>query len=132
MQGIEQRSQGLWRPSSGSIYPTLQQLEDEGLVQVDTASNDQGTSRTYKLTAKGKRYVEDRREELDAEWAAFEQSDAHGSPVAVLMSMFRDVAAAAMQVAQSGTSAQVEEARKLLADVRRKLYGILAEDPDDE
>lgn len=132
MQAIEQRSQGAWRPSSGSIYPTLQLLEDEGLVQVDAASGDQGSSRTYKLTAKGKRYVEDRREELDAEWASFEQTDAQGSPTITLMAMFRDVAAAAMQVAQSGTAAQVEEARKLLAEVRRKLYGILAEDPDDE
>jgi DNA-binding PadR family transcriptional regulator len=132
MQAIEQRSQGMWRPSSGSIYPTLQLLEDEGLLQVDTASNDQGSSRTYKLTAKGKRYVEDRREELDAEWTAFEQPDAQGAALPVLMAMFRDVAAAAMQVAQSGTAAQVEEARKLLAEVRRKLYGILAEDPDDE
>jgi DNA-binding PadR family transcriptional regulator len=132
MQAIEQRSQGQWRPSSGSIYPTLQLLEDEGLVQVDAASGDQGSSRTYKLTAKGKRYVEDRREELDAEWASFEQSDAQGTPIVVLMAMFRDVAAAAMQVAQSGTATQVEGARKLLADVRRKLYGILAEDPEDE
>lgn len=131
MQNIEQRSQGMWRPSSGSIYPTLQQLEDEGLVQVDTASNDQGTSRTYKLTAKGKRYVEERRDELDAEWAAFEQPDPEGTPTLVLMAMFRDVAAAAMQVANSGTPSQVEEARKLLADLRRKLYGILAEDPDE-
>lgn len=132
MQAIEQRTQGAWRPSSGSIYPTLQQLEDEGLVQVDVASGDQGSSRTYKLTAKGKRHVDDRREELDAEWASFEHADPQGSPVSVLMTMVRDVASAAMQVAHSGTAAQVEEARKLLADVRRKLYGILAEDPDED
>ena len=76
--------------------------------------------------------MEERKEELDAEWTSFEQTDTKGTPIVVLMSMFRDVAAAAMQVANSGTAAQVEEARKLLADVRRKLYGILAEEPDDE
>src|SRR5688500_1336560 len=37
IQGIEERSLGVWRPSPGSVYPALQQLEDEGLVASDEA-----------------------------------------------------------------------------------------------
>src|ERR1700761_5154502 len=33
MQTIEERSGGRWSPSPGSVYPTLAQLEDEGLIR---------------------------------------------------------------------------------------------------
>src|SRR5215210_2685906 len=65
MQEIEQRSGGAWRPSPGSVYPTLQQLEDEGLI-----STQPGEGRTpYALTEAGKAYVEENREALGEPWA---------------------------------------------------------------
>lgn len=133
MQAIEQRSHGQWRPSSGSIYPTLQQLEDEGLVEAEEAKAGQTGSKSYKLSAKGRRYVEDHRAELDAEWAAIDE-DPGTDPRWQLMKLFREVASAAMQVAHSGTAKQLDDAKQLLAEVRRNLYRILADLPaeDDE
>jgi DNA-binding PadR family transcriptional regulator len=46
---LEERSGGHWRPSAGSIYPTLQQLEDEGLVRSEEVDG----RRTYRLTDEG-------------------------------------------------------------------------------
>jgi DNA-binding PadR family transcriptional regulator len=131
MQAIEQRSRGTWKPSSGSIYPTLQQLEDEGLVETEEAKPGQAStgSKSFTLTAKGKRYVEDNRAELEADWAPDDERAA--DPRWELMLLFRQVAAAAMQVAQTGTAKQLDEAKQLLHDVRRNLYRILAELPPD-
>lgn len=133
MQAIEQRSHGQWRPSSGSVYPTLQQLEDEGLVEAEDARPGQTGSKTYKLSAKGRRYVDDHRDELDAEWASVDE-DSGADPRWQLMKLFREVASAAMQVAHSGTAKQLDDAKQLLVDVRRNLYRILADLPaeDDE
>jgi len=130
MQAIEQRSQGAWKPSSGSIYPTLQQLEDEGLVETEEAKPGQQGSKSYKLSAKGKRYVDDNRDELEADWAPDEEAGM--DPRWELMNQFRQIAGAAAQVAKTGTPKQVDEAKKLLTEVRRNLYRILADMPEDE
>jgi DNA-binding PadR family transcriptional regulator len=127
MQAIEQRSEGTWRPSSGSIYPTLQQLEDEGLVEAEDARASQGSSRTYKVTAKGKRYISEHREELEADWATPPTEGLRARHE--IMQAFQSVAAAAMQIVTNGTAAQIADAKTLLVDVRRRLYLILAEDP---
>ncbi len=132
MQAINQRSHGQWRPSSGSIYPTLQQLEDEGLVEAEDVKGGQTGSRSYKLTATGKRYVDDHRNELEAEWDAAGRGEPAGAdPRWEIMNLFRGVAGAAMQVAQSGTAKQLDEAKQLLHEVRRSLYRILAEMPPE-
>lgn len=131
MQAIEQRSQGNWKPSSGSIYPTLQQLEDEDLVVAEVAKPGQSGSKTYKLSAKGRKYVEDNKVDLAAEWDATARS-AHEDPRRELMIVVRHVGAAAMQVATSGTPKQRDEAKALLNEVRRNLYKILAETPDGD
>jgi len=130
MQAIEQRSNGQWKPSSGSIYPTLQQLEDEDLVATEDSKPGQSGSKTYKLSVKGKRYFDDHKEELEAEWATNDETG--GDPRWELMNLFRQVAGAAMQVAQSGTAKQLEEAKRLLDDVRRNLYRILADMPGED
>jgi len=132
MQAIEQRSHGAWKPSSGSIYPTLQQLEDEGLVETEEAKPGQQGSKSYKLSAKGKRYVDDNRDDLEADWTPDEEAGA--DPRWSLMNEFRQIAGAAAQVAKTGTPKQVDEAKALLTEVRRNLYRILADMPpeDDE
>jgi DNA-binding PadR family transcriptional regulator len=123
MQELEQRSQGAWRPSSGSIYPALAMLEDEGLVQEEKA----GTGRVFQLTAAGKAYVAKHKDELAAPW------ETPGEPAAdtrwELMHVFRDLAPAAMQVVQTGTPSQIEEAKRLLTETRRALYRLLAAEP---
>ena len=124
MQEIEQRSQGAWRPSSGSVYPTLQQLEDERLVEVETTP----AGRVYQLTSAGRAYVKEHEDELEAPWetAAGDRRD----QMAELGHLIVDLVRAAKQVASSGTSAQHAAAKNVLKEARRTLYRLLSEDED--
>src|SRR5262245_33407494 len=70
IQEIAARSRGIWRPSPGSVYPALQQLEDEGLVRAD----EDGGRRTYRLTDSGLAHVADNQEDLAEPWAAVAES----------------------------------------------------------
>lgn len=122
---LAERSQGAWRPSPGSVYPILQQLQDEGLVRVEETDG----RRVVHLTDAGRAYVEGHRDELAAPWEAV-----GGQPdeqTWELMTAVRAVTGAAWQVAQAGTAADLERATSLLTEVRRKLYGILAGDAAD-
>jgi len=65
IQEISERSGGVWRPSPGSIYPALQQLEDEGLIRVDAG---EGGRRAFQLTDEGRTYVAAHPDELNAPW----------------------------------------------------------------
>jgi DNA-binding PadR family transcriptional regulator len=125
MQEIEQRSGGVWRPSPGSVYPALAQLEDEGLVRLDEKDG----RRTYVLTDAGRAYVGARRDDLAAPWE--EMSDSVDEDVASLFKDIRQVAIATAQIARVGTARQTAEARTVLANARRALYGLLAEDEPD-
>jgi DNA-binding PadR family transcriptional regulator len=120
MQEIESRSDGMWRPSAGSIYPALAQLEDEGLVQGEKRDG----KRTFVLTDPGRAHVDERRAELGAPWE--EMADAMDDDVAALFGEIKRVAMAAAQIGQMGNGTQVAEARKLLAATRRSLYAFLA------
>lgn len=127
MVEIERRSEGAWRPSPGSMYPALQQLEDEGLVRSESGG---ASGRTFHLTDKGRAEAEaSAKETTPWEEAAGEDGDAFRE-LAVLV---RQVTVAAMQVGQAGTHAQVAEARKVLTETRRALYRLLADGGlDDE
>jgi DNA-binding PadR family transcriptional regulator len=122
MQTIEERSDGRWRPSPGSVYPTLQQLQDEGLV---TVSEEDGR-RTFSLTDAGRAEVERASAGRRAPWEdmADEADDAAGG----LKSLVGQLIAATIQVATAGTHDQVAEAEKVLTDARRAMYRLLAED----
>lgn len=126
MQELEGRSQGRWRPSPGSVYPALQQLEDEGLVKAEEAGN----GRLFQLTDQGRAYVKEHAEETAApwDWAKGEGDD----DVVELFSQIRHIGGALWQIAQSGESAHIAQARKVLSDARRALYRILSEDPEAE
>ena len=52
---FEERTGGRWRPSPGSVYPTLAQLEDEGLVR---AIDDDGKKR-YEITDAGRSWLDE-------------------------------------------------------------------------
>jgi DNA-binding PadR family transcriptional regulator len=64
IQEIEERSGGVWQPSPGSVYPVLQQLEDEGLVRIEQTEG----RKVANLTEAGRTYIEDKRAELEAAW----------------------------------------------------------------
>jgi DNA-binding PadR family transcriptional regulator len=121
MQEIEERSGGVWRPSPGSIYPALSQLEDEGLVR----SNDSAGRRAFELTDEGRTYVEENREALGTPWDEAGGDLPEG--VAELRKLMMQLGMATMQVVQAGNDEQTAEARKVLEDARRAIYGILAD-----
>jgi len=122
MQEIEQRSDGAWRPSPGSIYPALQMLEDERLaVTVER----EGT-RMFEITDAGREWVAQRDPAAPAPWDAVKEEGGHGARQ--LMKTLREVAGAAAQVAQAGDEAQLAQAQELLRETRRSLYRILAEE----
>jgi DNA-binding PadR family transcriptional regulator len=124
MQELEQRSGGAWRPSPGSVYPALQQLEDEGLIR----STEDGGRKLYELTDDGRQFVTDRGEDQPAPWdqMAGDVSD----DAWALMQTARETAMALMQVLQTGSEAQRKEAQRILAAARRDLYRLLADGHD--
>jgi DNA-binding PadR family transcriptional regulator len=118
IQEIGERSGGSWRPSPGSVYPTVSQLADEGLVRTEKA---EGRSVIH-LTDAGRQYVDEHREELDAVWNTAAAEDGFTS----LREAGRGLAGAVAQVAQVGRDEQVAEAVRLLDETRRRLYLLLA------
>lgn len=115
---LEQRSGGRWRPSAGSVYPTLQQMEDEGLVR----SEEQDGRRVYTLTDAG-------RTEAEASPLTHHPWFTEGGNGARnLHGFIRQMAEAATQVSRVGSEDAQRRAAEVLSDARRKLYGILAED----
>jgi DNA-binding PadR family transcriptional regulator len=126
IQAIGDRSGGVWRASPGSVYPALQQLEDEGLIAATTG---EAGRRAYQLTEEGRAYVAAHPDELQAPWDAVTKSV--GDEALEMRRLFGTVAMAGMQVARVGTRAQVEQARQILTDARRKLYQILAAEDEE-
>jgi DNA-binding PadR family transcriptional regulator len=126
MREIANRTEGLWQPSPGAVYPALQQLEDEGLVTADKAEG----KRVFQLTEDGTRYVAEHREEIDGVWETV--GDDVDESWLELAEVGKQVAQAFMQVASAGTRRQRAEARDIMAETRRKLYRVLAEDAPEQ
>ncbi|HET7173293.1 MAG TPA: PadR family transcriptional regulator [Nocardioidaceae bacterium] len=120
IQQIAERSAGGWKPSPGSVYPTLQQLEDEGLVR----STETEGRKTFELTESGRAYLAEHAEEVEQTWRPFTPDE---DDVPDLKRTIGQVAAAVWQLAVSGSPDQQEAARDILAETRRKLYSLLAE-----
>ncbi|GAA4905809.1 hypothetical protein GCM10023405_28760 [Streptomonospora salina] len=126
-----ERSGNAWRPSPGSVYPMLQQLEDEALVR-QAANAGAGRRRPFELTDEGREYVEGNAADLTPPWdAVSEESEDSQARYGEISSLAYQLATAAAQVAQAGTDDQVERAKRLLAESKRGLYRILAEDDGD-
>lgn len=119
IQEIGQRSGGSWKPSPGSVYPTLQQLEDEGLVR----AQEQEGRRVYRLTEEGQRLASERA----AEFASLWQGVAPSEDDTQLGDLIFQVSAAFVHVARTGTPGQMARARKVLANTRAELYKIMGD-----
>jgi DNA-binding PadR family transcriptional regulator len=122
MTELGERSGGLWRPSPGSVYPVLQQLQDEGLI----TSTDRDGRKVFDLTDEGRRYVEEHADELREPWQVAD----HGPRERVrgLMQSSMALAAAVQQIARLGNDAQAAQAVAVLDEARRTIYRILADD----
>jgi DNA-binding PadR family transcriptional regulator len=122
MEEIERRSDGAWRPSPGSIYPALSQLEDEGLVRAEETAG----RRAYRLTSEGEAYVEEHREALGSPWD--DAGESVPDELVDLRTLIAHVGMATLQVGQSGDEKQIAEAQKVLSEARKSLYRILADE----
>ena len=121
IQVISERSGGNWTPSPGSVYPTLQQLEDEGLIE--PAASESGR-RVFALTDAGKEAQT--ADTTPAPWEeAVEEAD---NDLVELRNLVHQVLAATRQVAQAGTQAQIKGAQDVLRTARKGIYKLLAED----
>jgi DNA-binding PadR family transcriptional regulator len=122
LQELAERTQGLWRPSPGSLYPALQLLEDQGLVQSVEAEG----RRRYELTDAGRAELASQ-PTGPAPWetivGAADQADMS------LHAALRHLAVAVGQVAEAGSDEQKAEAGRLLSELRRQIYLLLAEAP---
>ena len=125
IQEIAERSSGAWTPSPGSVYPTLQALEDEGLLTIERIEG----RRMASLTEQGAAYVQEQRAELGEPWATPDHD--HSSALA-LRRQLRGLMDAVGQVAKVGTPAQNAAAAEVLDRARRDLYRLLADDSAPE
>ncbi|MCG5213961.1 PadR family transcriptional regulator [Streptosporangium sp. KLBMP 9127] len=127
IQEIAERSEGGWKPSPGAVYPALQQLTDEGLVRPEESEG----RKTFRLTEAGLAYVADHSEEVRAPWEEM-RPDVDDSTWE-LMDLAKQSGFAMVQILQTGSEAQIRQARQTLVETRRKLYQILADgDPAEE
>jgi DNA-binding PadR family transcriptional regulator len=120
MSEIEERSGGAWRPSPGAVYPALQQLADEGLVEAEESSG----RRTFSLTEAGRRHIEENPEAARAAWESMAADNAEQMPG--LFAQAAQLAASIVQMAHAGTPGQIRAAEALLEQTRRRMYQILA------
>lgn len=118
---IEERSGGTWKPSPGSVYPTLQLLADEGIIGAEESNG----RKTYSLTDEGRRMA-DAAADQPAPWEAPSSRDS--GRATALPKAGIELAQAAAQVGRSGNPEQVKQAVAVLDEARRKLYSILAQD----
>ena len=116
---LTERSGGVWRPSPGSVYPTLQVMEDQGLVTADKSEG----RRVFSLTDEG-RAAADAAGDGPAPW----EEAARGADRSLvdLRGLMGEVGAAIMQVGQAGTDQQVKAVGEILSETRRRIYLVLA------
>jgi DNA-binding PadR family transcriptional regulator len=128
MQTIEERSGGRWRPSPGSVYPTLSQLEDEGLIR----SIERDGTKLLEITDSGRERLNESKTD-PAPWEPDDETDdPNAHSLSEIATLVIQIGKAAWQVAQEGDERQTEKACETLAQTRRALYRILAQDGEDE
>jgi DNA-binding PadR family transcriptional regulator len=120
IQTIEAKSEGAWKPSPGSVYPTLQLLEDEGLLR----SEERDGKRIYEITDEGRAEADARTAEAGgAPWDLARAGGRHGE----LRQAMAQLHLATKQVALVGDAELAERATAVVKDARKQLYQLLAD-----
>ncbi len=118
---IEERTDGAWTPSAGSIYPTLQLLEDEGMISGQEIEG----KRRFTLTDSGRAEQESR----SGEQTPWDAVRAGTDPEQFqLRDSARKLHHSIGQVFHAGDEDQKRRVRELLDETRRRIYAILAEE----
>jgi DNA-binding PadR family transcriptional regulator len=124
---METRYGGFRRLSPGSVYPTLQLLEDGGYV---TSESREG-KRVYTITETGRQFLEERAQQEPSGFPGERFNNATaGKPQEFnqLRQAATELAGAVFQVARSGNSDRISRVREMLERVKRDIYAILAEE----
>ena len=118
---LESRSGGRWRPSPGSIYPTLDRLEDRGAL----SSSEVDGKRQFGLTDRGRQILAELRDaqgdDADEPW---NQSGTGGR--GDMRRLISELGGQVRQIARFGSAEQRDAATEALEDTKRQLYEILA------
>jgi DNA-binding PadR family transcriptional regulator len=120
IQQIAERSNGIWKPSPGSVYPTLQLLDDEGLI---VASESNGSKKLFELTEEGRAAAE---KVVTPPWDEIAEGADPGQMN--LRSAIGQLFGAVAQSAHTATADQQQRIIEILNNARREVYGILGED----
>ena len=121
MRAIEERTEGAWSPSPGSIYPTLQALEDEGLIAFETVDG----RKTASLSDAGQKFVAEHTKEAEA---VFTRDSGRPAELVALRSEMHGLHEAAMLIARRRDAELAKRAAHLLESTRKELYRLLADD----
>lgn len=124
MKTLEERSEGQWTPSPGSVYPALSQLEDEGLIQSVAGGTEPG--RSFEITDAGRTHLAERGEQKPP----WELDEEPGEGAADFKRAVGGAAKAAWQVVQDGDPEKIAQATEQLNELRRSLYRLLADDAE--
>jgi DNA-binding PadR family transcriptional regulator len=116
---LETRQGGFYRPSPGSVYPTLQMLEEGGYL---TSKQLEG-KRVYTITDSGRQLLAERDRPVDL----MDRGD-RSSQLIGLKDAIAELSGAVMQVARSGNLDRVSRVREILNRAKREIYNILAEE----
>ena len=119
IQAIAERTDGTWTPSPGSVYPTLQQLVDEGLIEATSADR----SSDYRLTEQGAAYVAEHADELATAWRSARDESRGSSELRTSMAQLIGV----LHQYRFATEAQRRRAVEQLDATRKALFRILAD-----
>ena len=123
IQEIAERSQDLWRPSPGSVYPTLQLLEDEGLIVASKADAGEGSKKLFELTDEGRAAA------AKVETAPWDEIAEGADPAQVnLRAAIGQLFGAVAQSAHTASPEQQQRIVDIVNNARREIYQILGED----
>ena len=122
MKEMEARSGGMYRASAGTVYPNLQQMEDEGLVRMETSKEGK---RVYSITDAGRKTLEAEAPGVERIWSRAsawdDWSDAFSPGAMEVMGPVMRLARAAFGAAAKGDAAQVERVREVLGKAVEQL-----------
>ena len=121
MQRLEEKSGGAWRPSPGSVYPTLQLLEDQGLIKGEEAEG----RRVFSLTESGAAEAAAIKERLGE--SPFGAEGGEQDPRFALRQAVFSLGGAVKQVALTGSPDDTQKALEILRDARKRVYALLAD-----
>jgi DNA-binding PadR family transcriptional regulator len=125
MKGLEERSNGTYRASAGTVYPTLQQLEDEGLVTSEQVNG----KRVYRITEAGRRELENKSDGVKDIWQRADDWGSWGGmwdldAAELMRPAMRLMKAALRSLARSEDPNRVDEIREILEEARSRIRGL--------